>query len=269
MTAGRPTRTNTQCEHGGTDRERLARVCRRYHLWRRRHASSKRFGQRVPPGQRGCDRQRGRGAVARCQLDAPLDRARNRDVEILHHAVDTRRTIGRRSAVRERRPAREHLVKHEAKRVEVALHRDLSPFELLRGHVRWRAAAQLRVFQFASGGRQPKIGDRRPARGRRSSRLRASGHDAPRPCRAPPPGRRTADARSRSPCPEVGVQCGAAATRDPRRRCTPSRFTRRRPPRRCHTRGTRSGARSGAPGALRCETGPAAADRERLPPEGT
>ena len=50
-------------------------------------------------------------------------------------------------------------------------------------------------------------------------------------------------ARCRAPCPPAAGRCASAATRDPRRRRTPSRGTAGRRSRRCRRRGRRSGAR--------------------------
>ena len=125
MTASRPTSTNTSVSTAARTEsaslERAAATICGDGVTPAASASASGF----PPGSEAATASADEGRSCGANSMQRSIVARNRDVEILHHAVDPRRTIGRRSAVRERRPAREHLVEDEAERVEVASHGDL------------------------------------------------------------------------------------------------------------------------------------------------
>jgi hypothetical protein len=137
----------------------------RYHLRRGRFARGQRGGQRIAAGQRGRNRQRARWPALRVGRQAPLNDPFNRRVQILHQARQRRR---RRAVLqllqfgarlrRVRLLAAEHLVQHQAERVDVAFGGNFEAGELLRRHVGGGAGADIGLDLFGQPG-QAEVGD--------------------------------------------------------------------------------------------------------------
>ena len=138
----------------------------RNHFGGRRLSGGKGRRERIAARERRCHGERRCGPVLRGGIetahDRPLDgrieiaddRRWRRDLDLLASG-DQLRDVPRF----DRAPAGEHLVEHEAERVQVAARRDFLPRELFRRHVRGRSRTQ----EFARRAREAEIGDADPA----------------------------------------------------------------------------------------------------------
>ena len=122
---------------------------RGHHLGRRRLARSERSRERIAAGQGRRDRQRRRGTLGWIAIDAALNGALDRWIQSLHELGRRRDRSGLlleelgHGPCGVRATAGEDLVEHQPERVDVALGRDLSAFELLGRHVGRRADADV------------------------------------------------------------------------------------------------------------------------------
>ena len=143
-------------------RPQRARAARcRHHLRRRRLAGRERRGQRIAAGKRRGNAKRGSRTISGVAFQAPADRAvhgGSRSAHDLRGGDDTGlaqpQQFGDVPGL-ERASAGEHLVEHEAERIDVALGRDLAARDLLGRHVRRRARTQ----RLAGDAREAEVGD--------------------------------------------------------------------------------------------------------------
>ena len=159
---------NRECDERDADcgPHRALLAGRSDHLRRWCFARRKRRGELIAAGQRRRYRERGWRALRRLALEAALDCALDRRVEVAHDRGrrDSRSRPGfvqldqLVECVRlEHPPAGEQLEQHEAERIDVAALCDLAPGQLLRRHVRRCARAD--VVHVAGNRREAEIGE--------------------------------------------------------------------------------------------------------------